>query len=275
VLIDDCILKGRDYNAGGARYNNTFIQMVGLGSLADALSAIKQLCFDPPGNGNGTALGASMPLDQLVRTLDQDFEGQEVLRQRLINRAHKYGNDDDYADSLMLDVFNACIEEVDGRPDARGGHYRVEMLPTTCHVYFGSVTGATPDGRKAGLPLSEGISPVQGADRHGPTAVLKSAAKMDHVKTGGTLLNLKFAPSLVTAEEDLDKWAHLVRGYFKMDGHHVQFNVVTAATLRKAQAEPQQHRDLIVRVAGYSDYFCDLSVALQEEIIARTEHKEV
>jgi pyruvate-formate lyase len=274
VLIDDCILKGRDYNAGGARYNNTFIQMVGLGSITDALSAIKQRCFDPAGNGNGSAQAAPMPLEQLVGILDQNFEGQEVLRQRLINRTHKYGNDDDYADHLMLDVFNACFEEVDGRPDARGGRYRVEMLPTTCHVYFGSVTGATPDGRKAGLPLSEGISPVQGADRHGPTAVFKSAAKMDHVKTGGTLLNLKFAPSLVTAEKDLDKWAHLVRGYFKMDGHHVQFNVVTADTLRKAQAEPQQHRDLIVRVAGYSDYFCDLSVALQEEIIARTEHKE-
>ena len=203
-----------------------------------------------------------MPLEQLVGILDQNFEGQEVLRQRLVNRTHKYGNDDDYADRLMLDVFNACFEEVDGRPDARGGHYRVEMLPTTCHVYFGSVTGATADGRKAGLPLSEGISPVQGADRHGPTAVIKSAAKMDHIKTGGTLLNLKFAPSLVAAEDDLDKWAHLVRSYFKMDGHHVQFNVVTADTLRKAQAEPQQHRDLIVRVAGYSDYFCDLSVGL-------------
>ena len=174
----------------------------------------------------------------------------------------------------MLEVFNACFEEVDGRPDARGGHYRVEMLPTTCHVYFGSVTGAMPDGRKAGLPLSEGISPVQGADRHGPTAVIKSAAKMDHVKTGGTLLNMKFTPSLVATEEALDKWAHLVRSYFKMDGHHVQFNVVTAETLRKAQADPEQHRDLIVRVAGYSDYFCDLSTELQEEIIARTEHTE-
>ena len=193
----------------------------------------------------------------------------------MINRTSKYGNDDEYADGLMLDVFNACFEEVDGRPDARGGHYRVEMLPTTCHVYFGTVTGAMPDGRRAGLPLSEGISPVQGADRLGPTAVIKSAAKMDHVKTGGTLLNLKFTPSLVTTEDGLDKWAHLVRGYFKMDGHHVQFNVVTAETLRKAQVEPEQHRDLIVRVAGYSDYFCDLSTALQEEIIARTEHQEI
>ncbi len=268
VLIDDCIVKGRDYNAGGARYNNTFIQMVGLGSITDCLSAIKQICFQ-----NGAPPVTS--LKELVRSLDQNFAGNEVLRQRLVNRTHKYGNDDDYADALMLQVFHACFEEVDGRPDARGGRYRVEMLPTTCHVYFGSVTGAMPDGRKAGLPLSEGISPVQGADLHGPTAVIKSAAKMDHVKTGGTLLNMKFSPGLAGTEEGLDKWAHLVRSYFKMDGHHVQFNVVTADTLRKAQAAPEAHRDLIVRVAGYSDYFCDLSTELQEEIITRTEHQGI
>jgi formate C-acetyltransferase len=269
VLIDDCILNGKDYNAGGARYNNTFIQMVGLGSITDCFSAIRQFCFEKE------QPTATIPLSQIVGMLDRNFTGDETLRQRFVNRAHKYGNDDAYADDLMLAVFNACFEEVDGRPDARGGRYRVEMLPTTCHVYFGSVTGAMPDGRRAGLPVSEGISPVQGADRHGPTAVIKSAAKMDHIKTGGTLLNLKFSPGLVATEEGLDKWAHLVRSYFKMDGHHVQFNVVTAATLRKAQAEPEQHRGLIVRVAGYSDYFCDLSTELQEEIITRTEHPEM
>jgi formate C-acetyltransferase len=268
VLIDDCIQQGRDYNAGGARYNNTFIQMVGLGSITDCLSALQQVCFDPATNGNGPGL----PLPELVKRLDANFEGDEILRQRLLNRTRKYGNDDDYADSLMLRVFNACFEEVDGRPDARGGHYRVEMLPTTCHVYFGSVTGAMPDGRQAGRPLSEGISPVQGADRRGPTAVIKSAGKMDHVKTGGTLLNMKFSPGLVNTEAGLEKWAQLVRSYFRMDGHHVQFNIVRADTLRKAQADPENHRDLIVRVAGYSDYFCDLSLELQEEIIARTEH---
>lgn len=296
VLIDDCIAKGRDYNAGGARYNNTFIQMVGLGSITDCLSAMKEMCFDGarssrhveaqtefhasriPHHGENQSLltsAATMPLGKLVPVLDANFAHDELLRQRLVNKTHKYGNDDDYADDLMLDVFNACFEEVDGRPDARGGRFRVEMLPTTCHVYFGSVTGAMPDGRKAGLPLSEGISPVQGADRRGPTAVFKSAGKMDHVKTGGTLLNMKFTPGLVSTDDGLDKWAHLVRGYFKMDGHHVQFNVTTADTLRKAQAAPEQHRDLIVRVAGYSDYFCDLSKELQEEIIARTEHQQL
>jgi trans-4-hydroxy-L-proline dehydratase len=262
VLTDDCIRKGLDYNAGGARYNNTFIQLVGIGSLTDSFSAIKQAVFDE----------GSIRFADLVRVLDTDFEAQEMLRQKLINRTRKYGNDDEYADQIMVRIFNTCFAEIDGRPNTKGGRYRIEMLPTTCHVYFGSVTGAMPDGRKAGLPLSEGISPVQGADRQGPTAVIKSAAKMDHVRTGGTLLNMKFSPSLLAGEEGIDKWAHLVRTYFKMDGHHVQFNVVRAETLRNAQADPESHRDLIVRVAGYSDYFCDLSVELQEEIIARTEH---
>jgi len=262
VITDDCTRKGKDYNAGGARYNNSYIQFVGIGSLTDCLSALKQLVFEEK----------TMPLRDLVRTLDADFAENENLRHRLVNRTRKYGNDDDYADAIMTRCFNALFEELDGRPNSKGGRYRVEMLPTTCHVYFGSVTGAMPDGRKAGLPLSEGISPVQGADRRGPTAVIKSASKMDHLKTGGTLLNMKFTPSLLGDENGIDKLAHLVRSYFRMDGHHVQFNVVRAETLREAQADPETHRDLIVRVAGYSDYFCDLSGELQEEIIARTEH---
>jgi formate C-acetyltransferase len=263
IIIDDCIKKGKDYNAGGARYNNNFIQLVGIGSITDSFSAIKQAVFDEK----------TIRMGELVGILDANFEGQEPLRQRLVNRIHKYGNDDDYADEIMVETFNACFEEIDGRPNTKGGQYRMEMLPTTCHIYFGEVTGAMPDGRKAHRPLSEGISPVQGADRHGPTAVIQSAAKMDQLKTGGALLNMKFSPSLVGDENGLDKWAHLIRSYFKMDGHHVQFNVVRAETLRKAQTEPESHRDLIVRVAGYSDYFCDLSVELQDEIISRTEHE--
>ncbi|MCG6962242.1 MAG: glycyl radical protein [Acidobacteria bacterium] len=262
VLIDDCIANGRDYNAGGARYNNTFIQAVGIGTITDALAAIRTHVFSD----------GAMPLADLVAALDADFEGADTLRARLVNRMPKYGNDDDEADDLMRRVFDAAFELIDGRPDARGGVHRLEMLPTTCHVYFGSVCGATADGRRAGMPLSEGISPVQGADRRGPTAVFSSAAKMDHVKTGGTLLNMKFSPSLLEGEEGIGRLANLVRTYFKADGHHVQFNVVTAETLRKAQADPEAYRGLIVRVAGYSDYFCDLSEALQEEIIARTEH---
>ena len=267
VLIDDCIARGRDYNAGGARYNNTYVQFVGLGTITDSLSAIRHMCFA------GDSGHPALPLPDLVRALDADFAGHDPLRQRLLHKVPKYGNDDDAADDLMVRVFNTCFEELDGRPDTKGGRYRIEMLPTTCHVYFGSVTGALPDGRLARRPVSEGISPVQGADRLGPTAVLHSAAKMDHLKAGGTLLNMKFTPSLVADEEGLDRWARLVRTYFRMDGHHIQFNVVRAETLRAAQARPEEHRDLIVRVAGYSDYFCDLSTDLQEEIIGRTEHE--
>ncbi len=262
VITDDCVRRGMDYNAGGARYNNTFIQLVGIGSITDSLSAIRQLVFDEK----------ELSLGELIGAIDANFEGNEAMRLRLVNRTCKYGNDNDFADGIMVRVFESCFEEIDGRPDGRGGSYRVEMLPTTSHIYFGSMTGAMPDGRKAGMPLSEGISPVQGADRRGPTAVFRSASKMDHVKTGGTLLNVKFTPSLVAGEDGIDKWASLVRGYFRMDGHHVQFNVVRAEALREAQAEPETHRGLIVRVAGYSDYFCDLSRELQDEIIARTEH---
>jgi formate C-acetyltransferase len=173
----------------------------------------------------------------------------------------------------MMRVFDALHDTIDGRPNTKGGKYHLDMLPTTCHIYFGSVMGASADGRRAGRPLSEGISPVQGADRNGPTAVIKSVAKMDHLRTGGTLLNMKFMPSVLEGKEGIDKLAQLVRTYFRLDGHHVQFNVVDADTLRAAQENPETHRDLIVRVAGYSDYFCDLGRELQDEIIRRTEHQ--
>jgi formate C-acetyltransferase len=195
------------------------------------------------------------------------------MRRMLVNRTPRYGNDDDRADDIMVRCFEAFFEAVDGRPNGRGGDYHIDMLPTTCHVYFGSVIGAMPDGRRAGQPLSEGISPVQGADRKGPTAVFKSAAKMDHLRTGGTLLNQKFTPQILEGKTGIDLLVGLVRGYFGMDSHHVQFNVVRADTLRKAQIDPESHRDLIVRVAGYSDYFCDISRELQDEIIERTEHE--
>ena len=261
TLVEGCIASGRDYNSGGPRYNTTYIMGTAPGSVTDSLSAIRYHVFDRK------TIGMADLLDALTR----DFEGAEELRLRLWNKSPKYGNDDDYADGILAAVFDAFYDEINGRPNTKGGYYRVNYLSTTCHVYFGSVTGALPDGRKAWEPLSDGISPSQGADRHGPTAVIKSAARMDHARTGGTLLNQKFTPSLVEGEEGLDRLARLVRGYFKLDGHHIQFNVVTAETLREAQREPEKHRDLIVRVAGYSDYFCDLTPALQNEIIARTE----
>jgi formate C-acetyltransferase len=262
LIIDDCIQKGMDYHEGGARYNTSYIQGVGIGSITDQLSAFKTLVFDQK----------LVAMDALLNALDENFAGHERLRQQLMNKVPRYGNDSDEADEIMRTVFDMFVGYIDGRKNMKGGEYHVNMLPTTCHVYFGSVIGASSEGRLAHQPLSEGISPVQGADRHGPTAVIKSAAKMDHLRTGGTLLNLKFTPQLLKDDEGLDNLVKLVRSYFKLDGHHIQFNVVDAPTLRAAQLHPEEHRDLIVRVAGYSDYFCDLSEALQNEIIARTEH---
>ena len=263
LLIDDCIARGKDYHNGGARYNTTYIQGVGVGTMTDVLTAIKYHVFDHQ----------TLTMAELLTTLRDDFVGHERVRQMLLNKTPKYGNDDDYADDVMVAVFEAYFNAIDGRPNTKGGTNHINLLPTTVHVYFGSVIGATPDGRKAWAPLSEGISPVQGADRRGPTAVIKSVAKMDHARTGGTLLNQKFTPQLLRDEAGTDKLVQLIRTFFRLDGHHVQFNVVDAATLRAAQAHPEQYRDLIVRVAGYSDYFCDLSPALQDEIIARTEHQ--
>ncbi len=261
TLVADCISKGMDYNAGGARYNTTYIMGTAPGSVTDSLSAIRRHVFEHK----------TISISELLEALATDFENHPKLRLQLWNKTPKYGNDDPYADAILRQVFDVFFDEINGRPNGRGGNYRVNYLSTTCHVYFGSVTGATPDGRRAWEPLSDGISPTQGSDRNGPTAVIQSAAKLDHARTGGTLLNQKFTPQLVAGEQGIDHLAQLVRSYFKLDGHHIQFNVVTADTLRAAQREPEKYRDLIVRVAGYSDYFCDLTPALQEEIISRTE----
>jgi formate C-acetyltransferase len=265
LVIDDCIQKGIDYNAGGARYNTSYIQGVGLGTMTDCLSALKHHVFDTK----------TVSMAHLLQALDKDFGGFEQLHHALREKTPKFGNDDDRADDIAQMVFEAYYSSVNRRPNTRGGCHRINLLPTTCHVYFGSVIGALPDGRKSGVPLSEGISPVQGADRNGPTAVIKSAAKIDHIRTGGTLLNQKFIPQILADDAGITKLAHLVRAYFKMDGHHIQFNVVDRQTLEKAKRYPDDYRDLIVRVAGYSDYFVDLTEELQDEIIHRTAHAQV
>ena len=263
LLISDCIEKGKDYHDGGARYNTSYIQGVGLGSVTDSLTALKHHIYQEK----------SLTWEEFMKALDEDFEGREPLRRRLLNETPKYGNDDEEADGILREVFKIYHDAVNGRPNTRSGVFRINLLPTTCHVYFGRVTGATPDGRKSGQPLSEGISPVQGADTKGPTGVVLSASKIDHLATGGTLLNQKFTPRLLSDKEGLQGVLHLIRTYFSLDGHHIQFNVVDAATLREAQKHPETHRDLIVRVAGYSDYFVDLGEDLQNEILHRTEHQ--
>ena len=261
LLTEDCIAGGKDYNSGGARYNTGYIQGVGLGSVTDCLTALKYNVYDK----------RFCSMETMLDAIDADFSGYDKLQDSLVYDTPKYGNDDDYADKQAVRTFNIFFGAVDGRPCFRGGQYRINLLPTTCHIYFGSVTGAMPDGRNAGTPLSEGISPVQGADTSGPTAVIKSASKIDHIKTGGTLLNQKFTPSFFDDSESYPKLTSLIRGWFRLDGHHIQFNVVSAATLRDAQKNPEKYRDLIVRVAGYSDYFNDLGEDLQNEIIKRTE----
>lgn len=261
VLIEDCIRNGKDYMCGGARYNSSYVQGVGLGSITDMLTALRYHVYDKK----------TIAMETMEKALANDFKGFEELQYQLVYHTPKYGNDDDYADEQEVQVFDMYYDVLSGHKSPRGADYRVNMLPTTCHVYFSKVTGATPDGRNAWKVLSEGISPVQGADTNGPTAVIRSAAKIDHIKTGGTLLNQKFTPSLLSTEEGCNNLVHLIRAYFRMDGHHIQFNVVDADTLREAQKHPEDYKDLIVRVAGYSDYFNDLGEDLQNEIICRTE----
>ncbi|MBL7186771.1 MAG: glycyl radical protein [Phycisphaerae bacterium] len=263
IVMDDCIASGVDYHSGGARYNPTYIQGVGMGTVTDSLAAAKCHVFERQ----------DITMDELLAGMEADFEGHESLRHTLLEHSPKYGNDDDFADTITEEVFDAYYNLLNGRPNNKGGKYRVNLLPTTVHIYFGSVVGAMPCGRKAGESVSEGISPSRGGDRHGPTAVIKSAARIDHVRTGGTLLNMKFNPQVLAGDDGIEKLTHLIRSYFKLDGHHIQFNVTTAETLREAQQNPEQHRDLIVRVAGYSDYFVDVGRDLQEEIIARTEQQ--
>ena len=262
VVIADCIAKGKDYYNGGPRYNTNYIQCCGIGTVTDSLSAIKTHVFENKAFG----------MQDLQMALHGNFEGQEALRLRLLNKTPFYGNDDDRADGIMQRVYADLFAAIDGKPNTKGTNYHFNMLSTTCHLYFGKMLGASANGRPAGEPISDGTSPAHGADRNGPTAVIKSLAKMDQVKSGGTLLNQRFVPGVLQDEDGIEKLCHLIRTYFNLNGHHIQFNIVDSETLRRAQRKPDEYRDLLVRVAGYSDYFVDLDTDHQEEIIARTEH---
>ena len=261
VVTNDCISNAKDYNAGGARYNTNYIQGVGIGTVTDCLTSVKYNVFDEK----------NFTMDELIEAMEHNFEGYDYIYSLVTEKTPKYGNDDDYADDVMKQIFDLYHDTIVGRPNMKGGKYGIDMLPTTCHVYFGDVILATPNGRKAHKPVSEGISPEKAADVNGPTAVIKSCAKMDHLATSGTLLNQKFTPDVVAGEEGLAHMANLVRSYFAMDGHHIQFNIIDRATLIEAQKNPEEYKDLIVRVAGYSDFFRNLDKPLQDEIINRTE----
>ncbi len=265
VVIHDCIEKGRDYYDGGPRYNTNYIQCCGIGTVTDSLSAIKTHVFD----------GGTVSMEQLLGALLGNFAGVEALRLKLSNKTPFYGNDDDRADDIMKRVYGSLLAAIDGKPNTKGTVYHLNMLSTTCHVYFGKMLAASANGRFAHQPESDGTSPSHGADRNGPTAVIKSLSKMDQLKSGGTLLNQRFLPSVLATEQDLDQLASLIRTYFTLGGHHIQFNVVDSRTLRAAQSHPDEYRNLLVRVAGYSDYFVDLDREHQEEIISRTEQELV
>ncbi len=262
LFIDDCIVRGRDYYSGGARYNTTYIQCTGLGTITDCLSMLKKHVFEDK----------KFTMDELLKAVSENFEGNEKMRQFIINRTPFFGNDDDYADSIAVRVYDDLVKAIEGHPNTRGGKTQLNMLSTTCHNYFGSVCGASVNGRLAHFAISDGTSPAHGADTHGPTAVIKSLGKLDQTLSGGTLLNVRFVPTLLKRDEDLKKLVSLIRAYFSMGGHHIQFNIVDTQTLLDAQQQPDDYRDLLVRVAGYSDYFNDMTEQLQNEIIARTEN---
>ncbi len=262
ILIDDCIKKGKDYYDGGSRYNTNYIQCCGLGTITDSLVALKKHVYE----------NKTFQLGSLLDALKSNFKEDELMRQTIMNKTPFFGNDDDYADDMAVRIYNDLLQAIDGNPNIKGEQYYLNMLSTTCHVYFGKVTGATPNGRLAGKSISDGTSPSHGADTHGPSAVIKSLGKLDQVKSGGTLLNQRFMPSLLKTEEDLTKLGDLIRSYFALGGHHIQYNIVDTATLRAAQKHPEDYKDLMVRMAGYSDYFNDMNEDLQQEIIERTEN---
>lgn len=265
LFIDDCIENGKDYYSGGARYNTTYIQCTGLGTITDCFTTLKKHVFEDH----------RYTMDEVLAAVSANWEGEEKMRQYIRNHTPFFGNDDEYADKIALRVYDDLVDAIEGRPNTRGGKTHLNMLSTTCHNYFGSVCGASVNGRFAHFAISDGTSPAHGSDTHGPTAVIKSLGKLDQTKSGGTLLNVRFTPALFHRDEDIKKCGNLVRSYFKQGGHHIQFNIVDTETLHDAQQNPDNYKDLLVRVAGYSDYFNDMTEQLQNEIIARTENDDI
>ncbi len=263
VVIEDCISKGRDYYDSGPRYNTNYIQCTGLGTTTDSLASLKKHVLEDQ----------TFSMERVLDAVAKDFAGEEFLRQTIVNKTPFFGNDDDYADDIALQIYADLLAAIDGKPNVKGETFHLNMLSTTCHIYFGKVMGATPNGRFAGKSISDGTSPSHGADTHGPSAVVRSLTKLDHTMSGGTLLNQRSLPSLLKRDEDVTRLGQLIRSYFTLGGHHIQFNVVDTATLKAAQETPEDYKDLLVRMAGYSDYFNDMNADLQQEVIERTENE--
>ncbi len=262
-MVEDCIVKGKSLQEGGACYNFTGPQGVGVANVGDSLAAIKKLVYEEK----------RITLQELKDALDTNFDGKEDLRQMLLNRAPKFGNDNDEVDDLAREAALIYCQEVEKYKNPRGGCFQPGLYPVSANVPLGAITGATPDGRKAGTPLADGVSPVSGRDLKGPTAAINSVSKLDHhIASNGTLLNQKFHPAALEGMAGIRNLASLVRSYFDQKGLHVQFNVVSRETLLEAQKNPSKYRNLVVRVAGYSAHFTSLDKAIQDDIIERTEN---
>lgn len=263
LVMDDCVERGLDITAGGARYNYTGPQAVGLADVADSLAAIKKLVFEEK----------KVSINHLLDALDNNFSGQEALRQQLIKLAPKWGNDDDYVDDIACEVADIYCHEVSQYHNTRGGPFRPGIYSVSANVPLGLHVGALPNGRRSQMALADGVGPSRACDLNGPTAVAKSVAKLNHeIITNGTILNQKFTPKLLESNIGQKCLADLIRTYFDLGGWHVQFNVVSADTLRAAQNDPDAYKGLIIRVAGYSAFFVELDKAVQDDIIERTEN---
>lgn len=271
VLTDCCIERGKTIKEGGAKYDFVSGLQVGIANLGNCLAAIKKTVFDDH----------TLTAQQIMNALEVNFEGPEAARvQQLLLDAPKYGCDDGYVDQLLVDAYNVYIDEIAHYKNSRygrgpiGGTYYAGTSSISANVPSGAVVSATPDGRKAGTPLAEGCSPVHGTDVCGPTAVFKTLSKLPNEKiTGGVLLNQKIMTSCLKTPEDSWKLEMMIRTFFDdLNGFHVQYNFVDRAILEDAKVHPENHRDLIVRVAGYSAFFTVLNPATQDDIIARTEH---
>lgn len=262
IMVGDCIEKGRDVTEGGARYNYTAPYGVGIANAGNALFAVKKMVYEDK----------AVSMDELIEALDTDFKDREDLRQLLINKVPKYGNDIPEVDLLAKKVADIFLDAMQGYETYRGGPFVGSFIPVASYVALGMTTGATPDGRKAGEPLADGISPSNGTDHEGPTAVFKSVCTLDHRRIpNGVIFNQKISPEVIASAEGLQKFSELIRSYVQLGGCHVQFNIVTADTLREAQKEPEKHRGLVVRVAGYSAFFNEVHRDVQDSIITRTE----
>ncbi|MHA1863849.1 MAG: glycyl radical protein [Candidatus Thorarchaeota archaeon] len=261
-LLEGCLSNGKTMQDGGAIYNSGGIMGVGVAIVADSLATLRKYIFEDK----------ELSFDEMLEILSKDYEGHEDLRVRLENDSCKYGNDIEKVDYLARDTGRAFCNAIQSRMTTRDGPYHGALFSVSMYIPQGEALGATPDGRKAGVMLSDGVSPTQNRDTHGPTAAMKSVARLDHsLCYNGTLYNMKFTPEFFDTKQRREKFTGMIDAYFQMGGFHVQFNVVSKETLEDAKVNPMQHRDLIVRVAGYSAYFIELDPFVQDEVIARTE----